>query len=237
MVPALGIPAFCLRLMLYHIAVDERGLIQRMHPLTIVLYLLALTAALVCAVTVWSMKGSKCYDDNFRRSIPGALGSWLLALGILAASVLGMDSFDAPGFGTAHTVLGFVSAISLAYCGICRLTNHKPVFLAYLAAALFFAVHLLMCYRTWSSDPQMMNFIFALGAAICLMLCCYYHTAFCVDLGSRRGLLFAGVFGTFCAMAAAAAGDDVLLWLTGAAWMITDLCVFSPVQTSGQEKV
>jgi len=223
LVGLLGILACFLRGSLYAFFTDARNLLPRMHPVGLGLWgLTALMAALV-VLTVRRLSGSERYADNFSISLPAALGHVLMASGILLTVLL-----HAPGMtglvGRLWKLLGIAAAPLLFYAGFSRAMGKKPFFLSYVVVSVFFAFHLVCHYRTWCSDPQLQNYVFAFLGSLGLMLVAYYQAAVCVGVGKRRMLLGVGLMTAYLCLAALPNADYFYLYLSGAVWALTGLC-------------
>jgi hypothetical protein len=108
------------------------------------------------------------------------------------------------------------------------MNGKQPEFFFHGAVCLFFALHLVCCCRVWSSETQLARYGFALLASIGLMLTGYYHSAFVAGIGTRRMQLFTGLMTGFFCLAAIPGSGNPVLYLTGAAWALTNLCVLTP---------
>lgn len=224
---SLGGVALVLRRVLYTVAVDEKNLLAAGHPLEILLWLVTAAAAVLVIGSVWKLKGSNLYEDNFGASLPAQAGCFAAALGILL-TVLFSGSRLMDSLKPAWKVLGILSAPALVAAGLCRKAGKQPFFLLHLVPCVFFAVHMLGHYQTWSNNPQLQDYVFSLLGGIALALFAYYQAAFDVGVGKRRMQLFTGLMGVFFCCVALSGSDYPLLYLGGGAWAITDLCSFKP---------
>ena len=118
---------------------------------------------------------------------------------------------------------------SLIWVGICRWRGKRPSFLFHAALCLYLTLYAVSHYQTWSSRPQLQDYLFAVAGAILLTLFAYYQTAFDVGLGKRRMQLGTGLMAAFFCIAAPAGGDDLVLYFSGAFWALTNLCRLVPV--------
>lgn len=219
----LGIAGCCLRLGLYARGIDARGLLVRLHPLELLLWLTtAVTVALVL-LAVRRLGGGNAYDVNFPYSLWASLGHILLAAGILLTVLTHAPALPGP-VGKLWKVLGVVSAPLLFYAAFARVLGKRPNFLCYVVSSIFFAFHLVCHYRTWCSDPQLQNYLFTFAGTIGLMLLAYEQAAFCTGSGSRRRLLTAGLLTGYLCLVNLAATQYVYLYLGGAIWALTGLC-------------
>lgn len=227
--PMLGLVALVLRAQLYAYGLDEWGLIPENHPYTMALLGLAVLVVAYAVITVWKEKGTKTYEGNFSASVPAAVGSWVLAAAVLIwGREAGEDALAM--IEALHTVLALLCAAALAYAGYCRFRGTKPFFGCCGVVSLFFAIHAVACYQTWSSNPQMLDYIFALLGCVCLMLYAYQQTAFAVGMGSRRGLIGLGLAGSSFCLASVPQEEFAPIYVAGALWMLTNLCDLSTAE-------
>ena len=199
-------------------SVDERGLLIPGQPEVIGLLALTAIAVVFILVLVRPLAGSDRYEDNFGPSGPGALGHFLLAAGILATAALGAPKMG--GYlGLCWQVLGYVAPVCLVAAGIARIRGKQPFFLLHLAVCLYFVFHVVNQFRAWSGTPQMMDYLFALFGSIGLILFAYYQTAFDIDTGKRRPMLYWGYLGIFLCLVELARSEFPLVYMGGVFWL------------------
>lgn len=226
LVLALGGAGCALRWLLYTTAADEKNLIPLGHPLEIALWLAA-AAALVLAVL-----GAGKRDDPVQHAVPAsvaAAGSLAAAIGI-GATVLLNGPVSAGILGLVWKILGLASFGALAVAAKSQWEGKQPFFLLYAAVCVFFAVHMVSCYRTWSSNPQLQDYVFTLFSCIGLMLTAYQHGACAADCGSRRILFLAGLAAVFSCFVCLSGTENSLLYLTGGIWALTNLTLSAPAE-------
>lgn len=225
----LGLGALCwaLRQGLYALALDEKNLLARNHPLEWLLWAAAFAAAALALGCVWKLDGSARYEESFRASIAAAFGHFLLAGGI-GVTVLTHVPGAVGGMGAAWKILGFLSVPLLVWAGLCRLRGRMPFFLTHAAVCVFLLVHIMNQYQRWCADPQLMDYIFALLGVMMLAFFAYYSAAFEAGCGKRRMHLGAGLLAVLLCTAALSAGEYPLLYLGGISWALTDLCCLQP---------
>lgn len=226
--PALGLGALgCgLRLLLERLAMDDRGLLSRNHPLTWGLWLVLLATVGLCALAVRNLDGSRRYEHNFSPSPLASWGCWVAGAGILV-TVLGARTEDIPL--TLWKILGYASCVCLAVWGWCRQRGKVVPTVAPLVLCLFFLAHLVAHYRSWSADPQTMDYLFDLLAAIGLMLFSYYCATFSAGMGARRMQLATGHFSVALCLMALSVTQWPWLCVGGLLFATTNLCALTPV--------
>ncbi len=218
----LGFAAMILRFMLYAVAVDEKGLLIRNHPLAIGLWLLGAAAALIILLCVRTLKGTRRHSANFPVSLPATGGCWLFAAGILVTVVMSRN--DISRLALLRNLAGLVAVPSLAAVGICRQRGRRPYALFHVVVCIYLTLYTVSHYPGWSSMPQLQDCFFAMISCILLMLFAYHQAAFDAGMGSRRMQLGTGLLAGFTCFAAIAGNPELLLHLTAGIWALTNLC-------------
>lgn len=217
-----------LRLQLYAAAVDEKGLLIPGHPLE--LLLAGLTAAVLVKIVLalWPLYGSVRYEDNFPASKTAAAGAVAAAAGIVLTVLLEEASYTRLGY--AWKLAGLVCGPCLVLTAYCRLQGRKPHFLLHGGVCVFFLLHMICNYQTWSVNPQLQDYLFPLFASVGMLMFSYYQTAFAVGSGKRRKMLAVGLGGGYFALVALSGSEAPLLYGGCAAWALTNLCSLTPVR-------
>lgn len=213
---ALGGLAAALRRALYAFCVDDRGLLPRHHPLTVLL--IALTVLTLGAIAACVRRQKEAGLGDPAPSVPAAAGDFLSAAGILV-TILTVAA-QTPGYpAAAWRILGALAAAGLAWAGVCHIRGAYPPFPAYLAVSLFYIFHIVDHYRGWSGNPQLMDFTFTLLYCAAMALYAYYCAAAAVGLGRGRMRLGTGLAALFLGVAALSAGECLILYGSGIAWV------------------
>ena len=224
---ALGLVGAGCRFLLYALGMDEKGLLTPGHPASIALWVVTAAAVLAAVLAAMTFREDNKAPDETCRSIPEALGTAVMALGVLSTLLLPENN----GIATLlrlHRILSVLAFFCLLAAAVFRLMGKPVPFGCYAGAAVFFFVHVVTRYRAWSGNPQMADYLHALGAGLCLSLVSYYETALVVGLGGRRQRFALGILGIFCCVAAAARGEYPALHLCGAVWILSVLLTVRP---------
>lgn len=224
---ALGLVGAGCRFLLYALGMDEKGLLVPGHPAAIALWVVTAAAVLAAVLAAMTFREDNKAPDETCRSIPEALGTAVMALGVLSTLLLPENN----GIATLlrlHRILSVLAFFCLLAAAVFRLMGKPVPFGCYAGAAVFFFVHVVTRYRAWSGNPQMADYLHALGAGLCLSLVSYYETALVVGLGGRRQRFALGILGIFCCIAAAARGEYPALHLCGAVWILSVLLTVRP---------
>ncbi len=221
------------RLLLYALAVDEKGLLIPGHPKEICLALLSLAVLGMLALGTWKLGNSGDFTPCFRPSREAKWGHWAaaaaLALHLLTSQVQGPGSFD-----KVWLTLGLLTPLCLVLAGQARGQGKKPFFPLHLIPCLFLLLDLVGHYQQWSGDPQMQNYVFAVFGCAALMLYGMYCTAWDAGMDSRRMRLFMGLAAVYLLAAELGHTDSPWLCLGGMAWAMADLS--RPDPAAGPER-
>lgn len=224
---ALGLVGAGCRFLLYALGMDEKGLLVPGHPAAVLLWVVTAAAVLAAVLAAMTFREDNKAPDETCRSIPEALGTAVMALGVLSTLLLPENN----GIATLlrlHRILSVLAFFCLLAAAVFRLMGKPVPFGCYAGAAVFFFVHVVTRYRAWSGNPQMADYLHALGAGLCLSLVSYYETALVVGLGGRRQRFALGILGIFCCVTAAARGEYPLMHLCGAVWILSVLLTVRP---------
>ena len=219
---ALGLAALVLRCQLYRTAVDEKGLLVKLHPLSIALMILTAVTLLLIYLMVRKQEEAVSFADCGPRGVPAALAHAVMAGSILSVVLSG--NLRAVGYlATAWKWLGFAAPLCLILAGADRLRGRKASFLLHVVPCLFLVVHIVSHYQSWSGNPQMQDYVFALLGAMALMFFGFYTAAMAAGCGSRRMLLGMGLAAIYLCLAEVAHSAYPRLYLAGMFWVIADL--------------
>lgn len=223
-----GSIAMILRRQMYLTTVDEKGLLLRNSPLQISLMLLTVIVLIVPVLLLLKKNGSGRYADNYSGSYLSALGHIAAAVGIFLAVYPASPVMD--GYlGTAWKILGFAAPACLILAGFQQLSSRPPFFLLHVVPAMFFTLHIVSCYRLWSSNPQMQDYLFALLSVSVLVLFSYYTAAFEADLGERRLVRSTGLAAIYLCLAELGYTADPAMYWGCMLWVLTSLWSMTPV--------
>ena len=205
-----GLLAMALRWLLYATGMDQKGLLISNHwSAQSVLILSALVLGLV-------LMASRKPTVPSGHPILQGIGSLAAAAGILIRSIR-----HYPAAELLPEFLGFAAGLGLLIAGTCCLWKRKVPFLCHSAVCIFFALQMISHYRSWSADPQLMDYGFHLIAFLFLMLTGYFLAAQDVQMGKPSALTFCAMSAAyFCCVALPESGDAMLL-IPCALWAIT----------------
>lgn len=158
---------------------------------------------------------------------PFADGGVVVLLPSLAAAGLMLAAaflrFSAGG-KLLMTALPALTALCWAVIALQNRTGQASAWL-YMLAVLFFGAELVDKFRHWGSDPQILDYCYALLGLIASMCAMFHLGGFCFGKGQRRITVFfclSGIFFTGAALADAS-GDELYLKLASLLWLAVSL--------------
>lgn len=221
-----------LLLRIWLLKTDAQGfLMPNPFAATVLIFLsLGVLAGLFLLSRDWQ-EGTK-YSFNFPANPIAALGTALAAFSILLHSILSLSGSDNT-FTTLTGILGIAAAAALGFCAWCRYLGKRPNFLFYLVSCVYFVFLLICQYRSWSIDPQLLDYAYPLLATVCLMLASYHRASFAADQGKRSHYGFFALAAVFFCCVSLTSWMDIVLYLGTGAWMLTDICKLTPMHNRG----
>ena len=231
--PALGLPGAAAMWAVYEFGTDEKGLILPFHISALAVWVI--TAAMLGSLVylIRNVEDTSGYRRLFPDSRLAALGTLIAAVSILATVVESLTAMDEP-VRMLSGLLKIVAGIALIYLAWCRWKNVRGSFLAWAAATAYMLLRIMFEYRTWSMEPELLQYLFPLLASVCMVLAMYHRMAFAVKMGSRKQYLFFTQFGAFCCLLALP-GTRVPFYLGMAVWAMTDRCSLKAVKAKAAD--
>jgi len=225
----LGGIGLAVRSWLYSSALDSTGLFVPSHPANILTWVVTFAAMVVLILCLrFSMPGGE-YLKLFPKSIVATSGCFIGAVGIAASGILELMALPKADYTAIATlVAGILGSASLVYLGLCRFWDMRPSVLFRSLVCVYFMLHLISQYRSWSAETQLQEFFFQLRASVLLMLASYHRAT--LEDGKRplrRYLIFHQLALFFCCMAMV--GQNRLFYLTMGAWTLLDSCAIVSV--------
>ena len=212
-----------LRWLLYVLTTDVKNLIPVGNPLELILWIFTAGVAIMIPAAILPLRKIEYDPSRFRPNLLAALGSLAAAVGI-GMTVLQGQANATGTLGLVWKSLGFASAAALAVVSYCRIRGQEPFFGMHTLVCIFFAVHLVTSYRGWSSNPQLMDYVFSLFGSLGMMLFAFYHSCLEADMAKLRLLPLTGLLTAYCCLVALSGSDHFPLYLGGALWTLTNLC-------------
>lgn len=225
-VPAAGLLGALLRCILYLTGTDEKGLLVTGHWAHIAIWVLTAALGVILIFGCLKLRGPEEYKDAYPPSLFGALGCFAAALAFLLTALPEWKAALSP-LESAAAAMSFVSAGALCYVGICRFRGIRSRCLAHGVVCICFALRMVCQYRIWSADPQLQNYCFYMAAHVTLMLTAYQLAAFDAGIGVHRSLWFLGLGAVYFCLLCLWGGQDTLLMVCSALWVLTNLTQLS----------
>lgn len=197
---------------------DARGLLQSGHAsVWLLLGFLALTLTgllLLCR----KLPGT-C---RFPASPVGAVCAVIAAAGLLFADIQEFRNSDEL-LVALNFALGILAALSLCWLGLSRLQGNGGRLIPQVILNIYFALHLIVQYRSWSGEPQILLYCFPLLASVFLLLQCYHRSMLTfagTDLRRYTFLKHAALLFCCCAIP-----ENGIFYGSMVLWTASDLCV------------
>lgn len=217
---AAGLIGCALRVAVYISGTDGKGLPVAGHWSQSGLLVLTAAAFTFFLLLTRTVEGPAEFSGDGLRSLSGGIGSLIAAFAFFLA---GIPHTMGSAFQTAAAVLRFASVLSLCIVAFCRFTGRKPFFLLHGIVCLWLAMRMVSLYRLWSSDPQLIDYGFYLGAYIAMMLTCYQLAAFDAGCGSHQKLWFWGLVSVYLCAVSLSGNQEPLILLLCMIWILTSL--------------
>lgn len=223
----LGILGALLRGILYAENIDDHGLLPLFDFAEVLLWAVTLFMIVSLIWTTRNLHRGTGYTFNYPPSVFQAIAMALSAIGFVVSSAMVLFS-GADTVATVSAAFGILSGLILLYLAFCRWKGIHPSAFFPLIICIFLIVRLVYCYRLWSSDPQLQNYLFPLLSNVCAMLAAYYTTAFTDGRGSRKLHTVFHLATAYFALASLPVCEDILFYLSLGLWMFADLCNLTP---------
>ena len=127
-----------------------------------------------------------------------------------------------------YKIVCVVTAVCLILSGVARLLKKKPHFLLAVSPCVLCILHLLEYYQAFSEVPQLMNYVFGLGAVLTLVLGAYHRMARAAGLPDKPWHYAVGLLAVYFCAAAIAQGIYVSFFCAAAVWMMAEMARLRP---------
>jgi len=218
LIAVLGVVTCLLRFALYGTGLDEKNLLIPGHVLSIGIWVSAAAALVVIAL---GMGRTGWREEEYRRSIPGALG--MLLMGAAIGAAVYFQGMPLTPVEKAGSVVGMLCVPGMVYGALCRIMGRRPFFVCHGLVCVYFALYLVANYQSWSGNPQLQDYVFAMLACVALALFAYQQTAFDVASGNGGAQNFTGLLAVYFGIAALCRAESPWLFLAGSLWALTNL--------------
>lgn len=221
----LGCSCMYLRRNLYLKATDAAGLLESGTPLEWGIFGITALSLLVFAMFARKWQEAEGFP------IPGFAALGQLAGGVGIGWVVLRFPAQMPGvLSLLWKAIGILAAAGLLWTAWRTLQKKAAVFPVQLFPCLFWLVHMLDNYRTWSSQPQLQSYVFELLGAMAATLLSYHIAAASIGVVKPRIPYFwAFAAAYFCSAAAIGTPNVQILYLLSGFWAMCS--VYNPIQT------
>ena len=225
-----GFLGMLLRILLYRIGFDSKGILSSSHPLHIACLVLTLAAAAYLAPKVRKLPENT--DDHPRlRAVLGIAAGCLL---LTQAAEIRAQAFV--GLNLLRCVLTAAAGLAMAVCVIFGKKSRNVSSVCHGIICAAFAADMLGRYRHWSGNPQLPDYVFHVLAGVVLSLCAYQTLAMHTGLGRPRLRKYWGLLALFLCLLCIAGPESRLFYLSGGLWSTVCLLTSLPPepQASGE---
>ena len=217
-----GVLGMTLRLILYRVGFDDKGILSSSHPLHITCLVLTLAVTLYLAVQV--------------RKLPENTDDRPLVLPVLGLAAGGLQLVQALLLWQSAPVLMslprcFLAAAAGIAMVVCVFSGQKSRNIASVCHGIIcaaFAADMLGRYRGWSGNPQLPDYVFHVLSGVVLSLCAYQTLALHTGLGKAKLQKFWGLLGLFLSTLCLAGPEPRLFYLSGGLWAAVCLLTIVP---------
>ena len=217
-----------LRVWLLKSGVDDMGFLVLSHPAHILLWIVVAIGMVGLILLTKDLVEASKYTFNFPASSLSSWGLYLAAFGIGFGSFVDVFSV-ATGMDLLLTVMGLVTALMLVLSGYARRRGNASSMMSHITISIYLVIRLITFYRTWNSDPQILDYCFPLLATAFLMLATYHRASFDVNSGKRRPYAFCSLAAIFFSYLSLIGSENILFFMSVAVWLTTDLCSLIPM--------
>lgn len=210
------------RLFANHVEDPVSGLLP---PATVPEILLwVLTACVIIAAFLLPRKAKMGQGGK----ITGSLSDVFFAAGVLT---LLLEPLKGPAaLVLIYKAFCIITAVCLAVTAVLRLLNKTPFFLLSVAPCVLCVLQLMEYYQSFSEVPQLMNYLFGLGAVLCLVLSAYHRMARAAGLPDKPWHYSVGLLAEYFCAAAVAQGVYVSFFCAAAVWMMAEMSRLRPAE-------
>lgn len=198
--------------------------------------LVILCAVALVAFLAVSLKKEKRadYAEVFSKSLVSVILSVLAAGLLLAGNVAALRDYNPMAtplnqmLTRVTAVLGIVSGLCFVGAAAGQYGGKKPSAVLYLLPVVYYILQMIFNFKSWSTDPIILDYCFKLFALIATVLAASHLSGFVFGIGKRRGTIFLCLAGVFFSAVALADGGltymlqtgGTLLWLLANAWQL-----------------
>ncbi len=176
-------------------AVDELGLFIANHPASLTLIGVGILFVLIFGGLSFRSPGHGVDHRVLTFSTPQSAFSLAAAILLLLGSLMALPSGGTVG-KLLLTILGLAAAVSMIQLSRIRKTGNQ-VSLLELLPVIFLLVNLILNFKSWSTDPVILDYCDMLFAQIFTLLAFYGIAGFSFDQGHPRRTLFYSSCGIF----------------------------------------
>ena len=202
---------------------DGEGLLKSGHPsVTVSVIIFAAFVAMLAFCAVFMDKEQR----RFAPSVPGAVGCFIGAVGLLVTIIGDVKGSTATGgisgiLPIASFLTGLGAVAAFAVMGKNRLRGKRVNIWFYVAALAFFVFYLLLQYQQWSKLTQLTEYLFPVLGSVSLMLTLFHRACKDLEQPGKWEYMFFSQMALFCSVMSIF-GANWFFYATMSAWVLLD---------------
>lgn len=199
---AAGVLGLGIGIWLFAGGVGSNGLVNTAHPANIILWLLSALTLIVLLLSALPLEDTPAYKQLFPASVWAMIGNLVAVAGILATDIYEFVTTGLDPIALLSCLAGLVAAGCFCFLAYARKQGNRPHPVFHICITVYFMLHLISQYRTWSSETQLQIYAAPMLASVFLMLSAYYSAMLDAGLGKRRWYVFCNCCAQFfCCLA------------------------------------
>ena len=220
-----GLLGLALRMILYRIGFDGKGILSAGHPLHLA------CLVLVISMTVYLVFLARKSESPGKESsfLPALFGFPAAGLMLYQAVILRQDMYGV--LAPVRLGLTALAAIAMAVCSIPGLKRKTLAAVCHSLVCGAFALDMLSRYQTWSGNPQLPDYVFHILAGVALSLAAYQTLALYTGLGKPRLQRFYCLWALLLCPLCLAGPEPRIFYLSGGLWAAGCLLTQAPPET------
>lgn len=216
---ALGLVTMALRSGLYLSGRDEKNLLVPGHILSYCVWGSVLVAAVVLGLGI--VRKFREQPLTERAGIGGAMGD--LALCTAVGFSVFTQGIPFTAVEKISSIVGVVCVPALLVAAVSRFRGKHPFFACNVCVCVYFCLHLIACYGSWSANPQLQDYVLSMLACVALSLFAYQQAAADVQLGNSQVQYVLGLLAGYLTIAGLYGVEKPWLYLAAGFWALTNL--------------
>jgi len=197
---------------------DSTGLAVRGMPVTVALIALSVAVIIAAAVFAAAAAGKRHVAATLESVVPQGAGGraafWLAAVLFVIGAIgcfLYPTVFRWRGVTYIFALFALVSGVAYALLPTAKGKPGPVVTVLSVVPALFFSLWLIVCFRTYATDPELIDYCYEALAAAAMAFACYCEAGYAYGVSKPGKTTAAALIALYFGIVTLA--DGTLLWL------------------------